>query len=804
MKETKQKSKYSFEIPEGFVEKHDDVELYKSIRDNKSIYAKTTFARAVPFTKDGLIEAYRRSIYDMINKKIRSTSKTVKSATIVGDIIGRFHPHGDQSAYQAIVTLSQSWTNNYPLIYGKGNWGNVLGKPAAHYRYTECKLSEFFDDVCEDIKEEYIDFIPNFDNSDKEIAYIPFKIPIVLVNGSYGIADSYMTSILPHNLSDVVDLCEKFINNKGIRNYELVEGFYPDFPNFGIITNKEEIEQCYKFNVPGNVKMKSTMEVNREQNRIIIKDLPYNMTEADVLSTIKSYHEKQHAVLSKVLNVIDIKTSRDNVDDMHIEYEVIFDKNANILEIARDLEKLVLSKTIPISNIMYDNRYVEKVSIKDIVAFWYNTLYTTKLRKINYQQSILSNDAHITEGKIKIYDHIDPILAYAKKAKSVKEFIEFLVKEYELTPIQAKAITEMRIHQLNNSSKEELQNFIDDANRKILELDEKSRHIDEAIIEDLEKLRKKYGRPRRTVILEEHQINNNNISSIPMSNGAILWSRNQYAIFDVNNIINSKSLMNGVKNVKYEGKNVKEIVGCHNVTSDLIGILIFMDNGSAKRINVSDIVGINNWISISDEPIITSIIPIYNEDDKYVTISENNKIKISSVDSFGKQTVVTGKAKIVQRVNETKDVCLIVTSGGKYHFIKMKDIPELGRTASGVNITLPDNESISMIQMEQYTDDSCLCSIMDENGYSYILRVEQDLIEETNRVNKPKKLIDLESGFKLTDVNLVNTKDKDHKCVLIGRNSTSQITMQNIRSSDMTRIPKRVPVNTLGIVSYKI
>lgn len=797
-------NKYSFEIPEGFVESHDDVELYASIRDNKTIYATTTFARAVPYTKDGLIEAYRRSIYDMINKKIRSSSKTVKSATIVGDIIGRFHPHGDQSAYQSIVTLSQSWTNNYPLIYGKGNWGNVLGKPAAHYRYTECKLSEFFDDVCEDIKEEYVDFIPNFDNTDKEIAYIPFKIPVILVNGTYGIADSYITSILPHNLSDVIDLCEKFIHNKGIRNYELVEGFFPDFPNFGIILNKEEIENCYKFNIPGNVKMKATMEVNREENRIIIKDLPYNVTEADVLSTIKSYHEKQHAVLSKVLNVIDIKTSRDHMDEMHIEYEVIFDKNANILEVARDLEKLVLSKTIPISNIMYDQKFVEKVSIKDIVAFWYDTLYTTKLRKINYQQSILSNDAHITEGKLKIYDYIDPILEFAKKAKCVQDFIDFLVKTYKLTPIQAKAITEMKIHQLSNTSKEELQRAIDEAYRKIAELDEKSKHIDDAIIDDLEKLRKKYGRPRRTVILEEHEVNNKNISSIPMSNGAVLWSRNQYAIFAINNIINGKSLMNGVKNVKYNGKNVKEIIGCHNIKRDLIGILIFMENGTAKRINVSDIVGINNWISISDEPIITGIIPIYEDTDKFIAISDTNKIKISSVESFGKQAVATGKIKLVQRVEESKDSCLIATESGRYHMLKTKDIPELGRTASGVSLNLPDNETISMIQLEQYTDDSGLCSIVDENEYSYILRIEQELLEETNRVNKAKKLIDLGSGYKLTNINLVNTKDKDYKCILIGRNSTSQVSMQNIRSSDMTRVPKRVPVNTLGVVSYKI
>ena len=463
-----------------------------------------------------------------------------------------------------------------------------------------------------------------------------------------------------------------------------------------------------------------------------------------------------------------------------------------------------MSKTVPISNIMYDNKYVEKVSIKDIVAFWYDTIYTTKLRKINYQQSVLSNDAHITEGKLKIYDHVDPIIAFAKKSKNVNEFIDHLVDKYKLTPIQAKAITEMKIHQLNNTSKDELQRIIDEAHKKIAELDEKSRHIDDAIIDDLEKLRKKYGRPRRTIVLEEHEVNNKNISSIPMSNGAILWSRNQYAIFDLNNLINGKTLMNGVKNVKFEGKNVKEIIGCHNVKDDLVGILLFMKNGTAKRINVSDIVGINNWISVADEPVISGIIPIHDDNDKYIVISDNNKIKISSVESFGKQAVTTGNIRLVQRVEKGKDVCLITTESGRYHFIKISDIPELGRTASGVNITLPDNESISMIQMEQYSDETGLCSIVDDSGYSYVLRIEQDLLEETNRVNKVKKLIELDDGFKMTNVNLVNTKEKDCKCILIGRNSTSQISMQNIRSSDMTRIPKRVPVNTLGIVSYKI
>ena len=793
---------YDFNIPENFKESYDRSEFYKIIRDNKKIYAITTFNRAIPYYKDGLIEGYRRGLFSMINNGVHSNKKTVKSATIVGNIIGHYHPHGDQAAYQSLVTLSQPWTNNYPLIQGQGNWGNVCGDPAAHMRYTECKLSEFFDDVCEDIKEEYVDFIPNYDNTRQEVAYLPFKIPVILLNGSYGIADSYMTSILPHNLNDVVDICEKFIANKSIRNEVLVDGFYPDCPYYGIITNKSEIEEAYKFNVPGkSMKMKATMDVDRINNTIIIRDLPYGMTEADIQNTIKAYVAKNHPVLSKILNVVDIKTKRDG--NMFIEFEVVFDKNSNILEIARDLEKYCLTKTVPISNIYCDKRFVKRVSIKDIIADWYDTLYTTKLRKISYHQSCISTQIHILEGKYQIYDNVDEILAFAKKLDNEQQFVDYLVKEFKLTPIQANAISNMKINQLSRSSKEEIIQAIEECKDKIAELDIKIKKIDEEIVSDLEKIRAKYGRPRRSVLMDDNE-EATVVTSIPMSNGIILWSHNQYAIFDLNNIINGETLMNGIKTVKVNGKNTKEIIGSHNVTKDLIGVIIFMTDGTAKRINVSDIVGINNWISISDEPVISAVIPIYSETDKYIAVSDSNKIKISSIETFGKQAIQAGTNKIVQNVDATKDYCLFITDTGRYQFISTNSIPELGRTAAGVMIEFGDGNDISLIQIERFTDESGICSITDKEGYSYILKVNQDILEETNRVNKPKRIFNISPDFKFTSVSKIDTKNKDYKCIMIGKNSTSQISMQNIRNSDIDKIPKKVPVSIVGMLSYKL
>ena len=170
-------------------EKYENKEFYKTIRDCKKVYAETTFNRAIPSAKDGLIVVYRRILYDMLNQGYTYNQNTRKSAKVVGEILGTYHPHGDTSVYNAMVTLSEPWTNNYPVITGQGNWGNELGDSAAAYRYTECKLSKFFCDIVEEISPNFVNYLPNFDGEDKEVEYIPFKIPYILINGTYGIAE---------------------------------------------------------------------------------------------------------------------------------------------------------------------------------------------------------------------------------------------------------------------------------------------------------------------------------------------------------------------------------------------------------------------------------------------------------------------------------------------------------------------------------------------------------------------------------------------------------------------------------------
>ena len=291
-----------------------------------------------------------------------------------------------------------------------------------------------------------------------------------------------------------------------------------------------------------------------------------------------------------------------------------------------------------------------------------------------------------------------------------------------------------------------------------------------------------------------------------MSNGAVIWTRNQYAIFDLNGLLNSKNLINGLRSVKVDGKAVKEIIGLNNINSDLNSIIIFTNDGSAKRVDVSEIVGTNSWITISDEPIIKSIIPVSSEDEKIIIVSDDSKIRITTVDQFGKQSVKVGGVSLAQKLNPNCDYVIFMNSKGAYHLIKISDIPELGRSASGVMIDLNDDvKNVEMVQIERDSDELLICSVVDtSDGSTYVMKGEQSLLEDTNRVNKPKKLFELDKNFKVTNVNKIDISDKNMKNLLIGKNNTTTLANLTVRLSDMGKVPKKVSTDTVGIISYNL
>lgn len=780
-------------------------ELSNIIRDYKYIYAMTTFDRAIPYYKDGLILVYRRIIYDMLLNGHVYSSTTRKSAKIVGDVIGTYHPHGDSSVYNAMVSLSESWTNNCPLIHGQGNWGTVYGDPPAAYRYTEAKLTKFLCDAVLDISKNSINYKPNFDNYEVEPEYIPFKIPIILINGAYGIAESYVSSIPTHNLSDVVKICIKYIKNKNISNPELVDGFFPDFPTGAIITNKSEIEKVYKYGKTKDdkisIRVKSNIDIDRINNRIIIKDLPYGVTRKTITDIIRKKNAEKHVIMSKILELVDIKKTINGKEIT--EYEVLFERNSNILEIARDLEKFCCTKSIPLNFMLNYGDHVNVVNIKDIIESWYETLKTTWLRKLNYQSSQSQIKVHIYKGLLTLYDYMDEVINFIKKSSSKEEIIKYLVKNYDVSEVQGKVISEMQLYTLSKVSKDNLIEKIKALNEEINDLEDKMFKIDDIIIEDLKELDRKYGTPRNTTVIDEIE-NKKSVTSIVISNGALLYSHNQYSIFDLQNIINGKNILNGLKSYKIGGKNIKEIKGCNIINKDLIGVLLFTNNKTARRIEPSEIIETNNWIPIEQE--IKFMIPICEEDDKLLIISSNKKIKIISASEIGKMTVNVGDILSVTKLNKETSHIIIVLSNGCYHYLNINDIPTLSRNSGGVNINIPfENTSFSIeqVSMEQSENETLLFTINDTEGYNYIIKTEKFDLLETNRVNKPKTLpIILDDGYSVVSINKFDSKLKDSKCILIGKYSTTQMSIQSLKSNDLYDIPKRIPVETIGLVQY--
>lgn len=777
-------------------------EFYKEIRDCKKVYAETTFDRAIPYAKDGLISIYRRILFDMYKEGYLYRGNTHKSATVYGEVMGRYHPHGDSSIYGAMVTLASDWNNNEPAIEGKGNWSNVLGDPAAAPRYTECKLSEFFCDIIEEISPNFVNYLPNFDNTLREVEYIPFKIPYILINGTYGIAESYVASIPCHNVSDVADICIKYVRNKNIPNEDLVDGFYPDYPNYGIITNKSEIEKAYKYGTKANIKMKATLEIDRENRRIFIRDLPYGMTLSNITSVMMKKVAEKHAVLSKITNVVKIDPTPTRDGKEHIEFEVLFDKNSNILEIARDFEKFCTTKTIPLTFILNNgNAIVKTCNIKDIIKNWYQTLYITKHRKYGYYSTNTKTKEHIQEGLLLIYDHIDDIINFIKKANSNKEIIDFLMKKYKTSQVQAEAISNMQIKNLTRVSKETLIKTIEGLKASIKELDEKIFHIDDEIIDDLLKIKRKYGRPRRTKVIDEVKENKSK-TSIAISNGMLIYSHNQYGIFDTQSIVNGKTIMNGLKSFKIDGRNVKEILGCHNIYNDIIGLVIVTTDGIARRIDVSDIISTNNWIVYENE--ISSIVPIYSENDKVIALSDKNKIRIFPINQLTKQKSSIGKVKFMKICEPNKDSVLMLTESGKYHCIKSDEVPELSKNSQGIIVNLPD-EKVSLVQFNYNNEEeNVVVTITNEDSESFIMRFNCHDFDITNRMNKAKTLVSIDDGYKFKNCNVVNIKQKESKCSLIGRYATSQISIGNLRSCEAGIDTKKVPVETIGILQYII
>jgi len=484
-------------------EKIENVYIEDEMRTSYIDYAMSVIVgRALPDVRDGLKPVHRRILYAMLELGLTPDKPFKKCANVVGEVLGKYHPHGDAAVYDALVRMAQDFSLRYPLIEGQGNFGSIDGDPPAAYRYTEARLSPFSVLMLEDIDKETVDFVPNFDGKLKEPTVLPSKFPNIIVNGSSGIAVGMATNIPPHNLREVVDALVFLIDNPDVEDEKLLEFIKgPDFPTGGIILGKKGIKECY---LQGKGKIILRGKVNIEEGphghkKIVITEIPYQVNKAQLVEKIAELAREK-----KIEGILDL---RDESDRDGIRVVIELKRNVNEDVVLNLLYKFTpLETSFGVIMLALYNSEPKILTLKEMLSLYLKHREEVVRRKTEFLLKRAEERAHILEGFKIAIENIDAIINLIKKSKEPKEAKTFLMKQFSLSEKQAQAILEMRLQNLTKLEREK----IEEEYASLIKEIEKYRSIlkskkllMEIIKRELLEIKEKYGDQRRTVILEK-------------------------------------------------------------------------------------------------------------------------------------------------------------------------------------------------------------------------------------------------------------------------------------------------------------
>ena len=456
-------------------------------------------SRALPDVRDGLKPVQRRVLFGMDGLGLSYSGQTKKSARIVGEVLGKFHPHGDSSVYDAMARLAQSWNQRYPLVYGQGNFGSMDGDPVAAMRYTEAKLEKMTEEILCDLDKDTVDFQLNFDDTIPEPTVLPSKAPLLLLNGSSGIAVGMATNMAPHNLGECCDAICAYIDDPDITTEGLMEHIKgPDFPTGGIIQGRQGIIDAYETG-RGKVIVRAKTEIEETENGrevIVVTEIPYMVNKSEMVKRIGEMVEEK-----KIEGIADIKelTSREGI---RIEFLIKKDANANVV-LNTLFKYTALQSSFPINNVALVGGRPRTLSLKEIIKYFVEFRHEVVVRRTKFELAKALKRAHILEGLLKAIDVIDEIIAIIKRSKTIDEAKDELVATFGFTELQAAAIIEMRLRQLTGLEKDRLQNEYDELEKFIercnIILGSETEQL--AIVkQETQELKEKYGDQRRTEI----------------------------------------------------------------------------------------------------------------------------------------------------------------------------------------------------------------------------------------------------------------------------------------------------------------
>ena len=691
------------------------VNIEDEMRRSYMDYAMSVIiGRALPDIRDGLKPAHRRALFAMHDLGNTWNKAYKKSARIVGDVIGKYHPHGDSAVYDTIVRMAQHFSLRYPLIDGQGNFGSQDGDPPAAMRYTEIRMDEIASELLADIEKETVDFIPNYDGTLQEPSILPAKIPNLMINGSSGIAVGMATNIPPHNLREIIDATIALIKNPGISIEELtniIPG--PDFPTAGIIHGREGIKSAYRTG-RGTLQLRARAFIEKtgkgDKERIIVSELPYQVNKARLIEKIAELTQER-----KIEGISDLRDESDR-EGIRIVIELKRDKISQVI-LNQLYQRTQMQVTFGIIMLALVDNQPRILTLDKLLTHFIDYRKLVIQRRTAFELKKAEHQAHILEGLIIALSNLDKIIALIRSSANPAEARQGLVKQFKLSEIQAQAILDMRLQRLTALEREKIDEEYKELTKLIKRLKEildKEELVQEIIVEELTKIKEKYGDDRKTeIVAKEADIDMEDM--IVEEDMVVTISHNGY--IKRNPISLYRSQRRGGRGVTGMTTRQEDFVEHLFVASTHSHILFFTNTGKVFWEKVYELPqagraamgkAIVNLLRLSPEEKIAAILPVRKfEEDKYIVMATSKGyIKKTSLMDYSRPraggiialTIDKGDELIAARVTDGNQEILLGARKGKAIRFKEQAVRPMGRTARGVRgMTVgKDDEIIGM------------------------------------------------------------------------------------------------------------
>ncbi len=733
MAEKKPKNENEELVPSGQILPKDVVDqMKKSYLD----YAMSVItSRALPDVRDGLKPVHRRIIYAMHEAGLNAGGKFRKSATVVGDVLGKYHPHGDSSVYDSMVGMAQNFSYRYPLVWGQGNFGSIDGDSAAAYRYTEAKMQKITAELLSDITKNTVDFVSNFDGSKKEPTVLPTTVPSLLLNGGLGIAVGMATNIPPHNLNEVCDATIELIDNPSATVEDLVKHIKgPDFPLGGIIYDKKAILSAYQ-DGRGGVTCRGQTEIIEGTNgntQIVITSIPFRVNKANLVEKIASLFRDK-----KLQGLKDLR-----------------DESAKDIRVVVELKRGVQPQKI--LNTLYKNTQLEDnfnfnmvvlvdgvpqvVNLKGVLSEFVKHRQEVVRRATEYDLKKAEARAHILEGLKKALDHIDEIIALIKKSKDTPEAHKNLMKEFSFSDKQATAILEMRLQKLAGLERKKIEDELKSVLALIKELKailKDPQRILDIIKDQLVEIKNKYGDERRTIVVPGAVGSISEEDLIPEEESTLILTKGGY--IKRTNPNEFKAQKRGGKGVVDMNTKDEDVITEFITASTHADLLFFSTTGKVYRSKMYELPEgrratkgkyIANFLPLAEDEFITSVLAIEKDqketDGSLMMVTQDGTIKKTAISAFSNVrangliaiTLAEGNGLVDARYVSEGDTVIITSHNGQSIRFEEADIRAMGRTAAGVRgIKLNKEDRVVSMSVIKKDMESAQLLTLTENGY---------------------------------------------------------------------------------------